>query len=182
MNIGQLAATLIPWGTLKAFPDIDDERSFRVPLYVALALPTITLVLELLYLVESPWWLVMRGKIDDARKALIFINKSVPDFDVDEALMQLEYTLRKESEQRAMMQDASYLECFRGTDLRRTFCALFPAITQNLSGQNLVGKFSSLYTAASQTAADFFPRLHRNVCCKSPLLPPSSSSLFAARS
>lgn len=84
----------------------------------------------------------------------------VTGYNVDDNLAQLKYTLQKEMEQEAavssshsplrlfqtfsetsylQLADVSYLECFKGTDLRRTFCAVFPPITQNLTGQNLAG-------------------------------------------
>lgn len=105
VNIGGLAATLIPWGTLKAYPDIDDQRSFRVPLYVALALPTISLVAQLVWLVESPWWLVMRNRSAEAQKALEYINKGVPGYSAEEAVRQLEYTFLKRADEQALVRE-----------------------------------------------------------------------------
>ena len=40
---------------------------------------------------------------------------------------------------------STYLDCFKGVDGRRTFCAVFPALTQNMSGQNLAGTYCSLF-------------------------------------
>lgn len=75
MNIGGLIATLLPWGTnLRWQSDVNDLRAFRVSLYVALALPTISLILMLFLLVESPWWLLMHGRRDEARANLVRIN------------------------------------------------------------------------------------------------------------
>lgn len=51
--------------------------------------------------------------------------------------------IRTESYLLLQSKGASYFECLRGTDLRRTFVAVFPAITQNLSGQNLVGTYAT---------------------------------------
>lgn len=91
MNIGGLAATLIPWGTNKHYGgDPTDDRAFRVPLYVALACPTISLVLELWLLPESPWWLMMKGHKDKARKALDYLYGCQPNYDSDRAVAELE--------------------------------------------------------------------------------------------
>lgn len=75
MNIGALAATIIPWACNNKWgSDVDDLRAFKVPLYIALALPTLTLILELFVLVESPWWLLLKGRRDQARKSLLALN------------------------------------------------------------------------------------------------------------
>jgi hypothetical protein len=98
VNIGGLAATVIPWATNKRWPGEDDLRSFRVPLYVALAAPVLTLIAEVVLLVESPYWLMMKGRKEQARKALAFINPKSSEVDLDRAVAVLEYTLEKEAE------------------------------------------------------------------------------------
>ena len=99
MNIGGLFATLVSWGAQKNYgADINDLRAFRIPLYVALALPTISLICESLVLVESPWWLIMRGRKAEARKALDYIHSWQDDYDSDAMFAQLEYTLEKEAD------------------------------------------------------------------------------------
>jgi MFS family permease len=98
VNIGGLAATVIPWATNKRWPGEDDLRSFRVPLYVALAAPALTLIAEVFLLVESPYWLMMKGRKEQARKALAFINPKSSEVDLDRAVAVLEYTLEKEAE------------------------------------------------------------------------------------
>jgi len=163
-----LAATIIPWATNKRWGL--DDRAFRVPLYVALACPTISLALELWLLPESPWWLLMKGRKDQARKSLDYLYSSQPNYDSDRSLAELEYTINKEMEMKelvrplslslplsrlraaeqlsrselmlqpcAQAKSTSYLDCFKGTNLRRTFVAVFPPLTQNMSGQNLAG-------------------------------------------
>ena len=98
VGIGGLAATVIPWATTRRWPGEDDLRSFRVPLYIALAAPVLTLAAELFLLVESPYWLMMKGRKEQARKTLAFINPKTSDEDLDRAVAVLEYTLEKESE------------------------------------------------------------------------------------
>jgi hypothetical protein len=62
-------------------------------------LPVITLVLELFLLVESPYWLMMRGRVADARKAIRFMYPKVSEEEIEMTCAQLAYTLEKEAEE-----------------------------------------------------------------------------------
>ncbi|KAG0655501.1 hypothetical protein C6P46_000847 [Rhodotorula mucilaginosa] len=158
MNIGGLAATLIPWGTQKHYGvDPTDNRAFRVPLYVAIACPTITLVLQLLLLVESPWWLMMKGCQDQARKALDYLYGKTPGYDSDKAVAELEYTLAKEAEIKAAAAGATYLDCFRGINGRRTFCAKDPlASSVIITAVGLACNFLSFFILESKHVGRWF--------------------------
>ncbi|KAJ9117070.1 hypothetical protein QFC24_006529 [Naganishia onofrii] len=155
MAIGGLFATVVPWATTKAYPGVDDHRSFRIPLYIAVALPVITLALELFMLVESPQWLLMRGRTADARKSIRFMYPMVSEEEIDMTCAQLAYTLEKEAEEAELNKQSTYLDCFKGVDLRRSFCAIFPPITQNLTGQNLAGTYA-LTIFNHRYTVDFF--------------------------
>lgn len=68
---------------------------------------------------ESPWWLVRKGRLDDARKALVRLTSTnrETDFDADETVAMMVHTTALEEKITA---GSSYLDCFKGTDLRRT--------------------------------------------------------------
>ncbi|BEJ10589.1 hypothetical protein CspHIS471_0100110 [Cutaneotrichosporon sp. HIS471] len=70
LNIGTLIASFVPFAATRSF-GAESEKAFRVPLYVALALPTIAVIAELCVLVESPWWLYLHGRRDEARAVLL---------------------------------------------------------------------------------------------------------------
>ncbi|KAJ6014924.1 hypothetical protein N7540_009515 [Penicillium herquei] len=40
---------------------------------------------------------------------------------------------------------ASYMDCFRGVDLRRSFCAIFPALSQPLCGNVICGPYATYF-------------------------------------
>lgn len=163
MTFGSLLSTLVTYGTnLKWGADINDDQAFRVPLYIGLAVPTLVLIFDLFILVESPSWLIMRGKRDKARSNLAYIHSWQKDFDLERAFAELEYTLQKEAEQSELESQSSYLDCFKvsfgthtdtsrltrdaqGVDLRRTFCAVFPPMTNNLAGSNLTGQYATYF-------------------------------------
>lgn len=60
-----------------------------------------------------------RGKIDQARNSLKRLRKGTPDMEreVDATLAYIRYTTSLELNE---TEDAKFLDCFRGTNLRRT--------------------------------------------------------------
>lgn len=68
---------------------------------------------------ESPWWLVRKNRIDEAKKNLLRLTSLNRDteFDADETIDMMRHTTELEQE---ITGGASYLDCFKGVDLRRT--------------------------------------------------------------
>lgn len=66
---------------------------------MAIAMPAITLIAELFLLVESPYWLMLRGRKEDAKKSLRFINPKCSEEELDLAVETLSYTIAKEAEE-----------------------------------------------------------------------------------
>lgn len=87
------------------------------------------LALGLPLLPESPYWLAMRGRSEQARDALRRL--SGPHEDVAARVAQIEATVEHERQQAAAA-GASYLECFRGSNRRRTgiilICMYMPQV------------------------------------------------------
>jgi SP family general alpha glucoside:H+ symporter-like MFS transporter len=91
---------------------------------------------------ESPWWLVRKGRHEDAKKALLRLtSRNHPTFNADETIAMMIYTVELEKESNV---GTSYLDCFKGTDLRRTEVACVTWAIQNLSGSAFMG-FSTYF-------------------------------------
>jgi SP family general alpha glucoside:H+ symporter-like MFS transporter len=101
------------------------------------------LIIGVFFAPESPWRLVRRGRIDDAKKALrrLTSSKKNPAFDVDETIDMIRHTTELEND---ITSGASYIDCFKGINLRRTeiVCAIWA--TQNLSG-NTFSNYSTYF-------------------------------------
>jgi SP family general alpha glucoside:H+ symporter-like MFS transporter len=84
---------------------------------------------------ESPWWLVRRGRTKDAKRALERLTSKdrETDFDADETISMMVHTTALEAR---ITKGASYLDCFKGTDLRRTEIVCMVWAIQNLSGNS----------------------------------------------
>jgi SP family general alpha glucoside:H+ symporter-like MFS transporter len=87
---------------------------------------------------ESPWLLVRKGKIAEAKHSLLRLTspKRNPDFDVNQTIAMMEHTNQLE---RQATEGASYLDCFRGTNLRRTEIVCMVWAIQNLAGNSFTG-------------------------------------------
>jgi SP family general alpha glucoside:H+ symporter-like MFS transporter len=68
---------------------------------------------------ESPWNAVRRDKIDQARNSLMRLRQDTPD-KVREVEATLAYIRHTTAIEKAETAGASFWECFRGTNLRRT--------------------------------------------------------------
>lgn len=113
-GIGQL----IGIGVIKAMHDRTDEWAYRIPYALQWMWP-VPLFVGIAFAPESPWWLVRKGRKEDAKKNLLrltSLNRET-DFDADETIAMMVHTTALEEH---MTQGASYWDCFKGVNLRRT--------------------------------------------------------------
>ena len=119
-----------------------DQWAYRIPYALQWMWPPF-LIVGIFLAPESPWWLVRKGRIADAKKSLLrltSLNRET-DFDADETVAMMVHTTALEEK---ITKGASYLDCFRGTDLRRTEIVCMCWAIQNLSGNSFSG-YSSYF-------------------------------------
>ncbi|KPI41012.1 Maltose permease MAL61 [Cyphellophora attinorum] len=108
-------------GIVKAMINRRDQWAYRIPYALQWMWP-LPLAIAVFLAPESPWWLVRKNRIDKAKHSLLrltSLNRET-DFDADET-------------------GASYVDCFRGADLRRTEIVCMVWAIQNLSGNSFSG-------------------------------------------
>lgn len=67
---------------------------------------------------SSPWWLVRKNRIDDARKALMSLTSAKDmEHDIESVLAMIRHTV---SQEERVDQGTRYRDCLRGVSLRRT--------------------------------------------------------------
>lgn len=89
---------------------------------------------------ESPWWLVRKDKLAEARKSLSRLSslkKEGKEIAVNVMVEKIKITIEKEALEKN--HSGSYLDCFRGVDGRRTRIACLTWVVQNASGSVLLG-------------------------------------------
>ncbi|KAH0832738.1 hypothetical protein AYO21_00357 [Fonsecaea monophora] len=124
-------------GVIKSMLPRDDQWSYRIPYAIQWVWPA-PLIIGIFLAPESPWWLVRKGRLDDAKRALLrltSLNRET-DFDADETIAMMVHTTALEEKITA---GATYWDCFKGTDLRRTEIVCMVWAIQNLSGNSFSG-------------------------------------------
>ncbi|ERS98354.1 uncharacterized protein SPSK_06142 [Sporothrix schenckii 1099-18] len=143
-GIGQLIGIGVIMGVL----DRTDQWAYRLPYALQWMWP-VPLMVAIFFAPESPWWLVRRGRIEDAKRALLRLtskkvregrqaggdptNPDAERFDPDATIAMMVHTTALEAN---ATKGASYLDCFRGHDLRRTEIVCMVWAIQNLSGNS----------------------------------------------
>lgn len=132
--IGQLIGS----GVLKGMLTRTDQWAYRIPFAIQWIWPPIIMV-GVLLAPESPWWLVRVNRTSDAEASLRRLatkseNEDSASFAETVAMMVHTNEIEKE-----MQSGTSYLDCFKGVDLRRTEVACFTWAVQNLCGAGLMG-------------------------------------------
>ncbi|KAJ5661362.1 general substrate transporter [Penicillium longicatenatum] len=91
-----------------------------------------------IFMPESPVYLVRMGKLPEARKILGRLYSDLHD--AEGHLERIKLTLDEAETQK----NASYAECFRGTNLRRTLIAILVFLSEPMSGLGFVSNYGAL--------------------------------------
>lgn len=105
-------------GVIMSMLKRDNEWAYRIPYALQWMWP-VPLMIGIFFAPESPWWLVRRGKLDEAKKSLLRLTSlsRETEFDADETVAMMVHTNALEEKTTS---GATYLDCFKGHDLRRT--------------------------------------------------------------
>ncbi|KAI0891617.1 sugar transporter [Annulohypoxylon nitens] len=128
-----------------------DEWAYRIPYALQWMWP-LPLIVGIFFAPESPWWLVRRGQLDDAKRALLRLTSldRETDFDADETIAMMVHTTALEQK---ITKGASYLDCFKGVDRRRTEIVCMCWAIQNLSG-NIFSNYSTYFLEQAGLSSD----------------------------
>ncbi|KAF2134291.1 maltose permease MAL61 [Dothidotthia symphoricarpi CBS 119687] len=148
--IGQFLAS----GVLKGVAERPDQWAYRIPYALQWLWPT-PLIIGIIFAPESPWWLVRQDRDDDAKKMLMRLTTAGknPDFNADETIAMMRHTNELE---KAVSAGTSYLDCFRGTDFRRTEIAAMTWFTQAFCGAALIGYSTYFFQQAGLSVSNSF--------------------------
>jgi hypothetical protein len=139
-------ATVVVWGSEK----LADKRQYMIPLGIQALAPVILLFLSL-FLTESPTWLLMHGRGEEAKRNLTSLRGG------DAALAEAELgvvmvTLRSNDERRGSVK---WWEILKPENLERTICSAALLCLSQVGGQILVGTYSTVILVQSGVADPF---------------------------
>lgn len=112
------AGILLSSGVVRAVVGVQGDLAWRLPFALQWIWP-IPLMIGTYFAPESPWNAVRRGQIELARKSLLRLTPDSPDKEqrADTTLAYIQYTTSLEL---AESEGASFFDCFRGVNRRRT--------------------------------------------------------------
>lgn len=122
---------IIVGGVTYHYNKIDDPIAYRIPIALQWMFPT-PLAILLFIAPESPWWLVRKGRLEEAEHSVGRLGRK-ETLNTSEAVAMMRRTIDLEKS----IKEPNHLELFKGTDLYRTaiVCGVYAA--QNLTG-NLI--------------------------------------------
>lgn len=132
VNLSFVIGQLIASGVLAGTQSRTDRWSYDIPFVCQFIFP-IAILIALPFCPESPWWLVRQGKTTKAQRALERLTHS--SVDTSRILASIQLTTELELEER---DTSNFVDCFKGTDLRRTVISIMVYAIQPLVGNFLV--------------------------------------------
>jgi len=126
--------------------------AYKIPFAVQWIWPVPLMIIA--YLApESPWYLVRTDRLDEAKKSITRLSGEKTDEQIDAQLAMMVHTTWLEAE---VTKGATYLDCFRGVDLRRTEICMLAFMGQILSGSSFAYTPTYFFTTAGMETYNAF--------------------------
>ena len=153
VNLCWVLGQLIASGVLRSMLGNTTQWAYRIPFAIQWIWP-LPIIIGVIFAPESPWWLVRRGRNEDAKKSLLRLtSKNDPNFNADDTIDMMIHTNALEKEISA---GTSYWDCFKGVDLRRTEIVVGVWCIQNLCGSAFMGYSTYFYEQAGLQTTNAF--------------------------
>lgn len=153
VNLCWVFGQFLASGVLKGVSERQDQWAYRIPYALQWIWP-VPLIIGISFAPESPWWLVRKERIDDAKKMVNRLtSRNNADFNADETVAMMVHTNEME---KAVTAGTSYTDCFKGTDLRRTEVCANVWIIQAWCGASFMGFSTYFYEQAGLDVSNAF--------------------------
>ncbi|CCM01414.1 uncharacterized protein FIBRA_03465 [Fibroporia radiculosa] len=135
IDLGQFMSN----GVIKGTGNWTSAYAYRLPFALQWIFPVLLLI-GLPFAPESPWWLVRKGRVEEARKVLVRLSGEHNNVELQ--LQQIQETIRLED---TFAANTTYADCFRGINLKRTGIACMVFVLQQAAGVVFVLGFSTYF-------------------------------------
>ncbi|KAH9885954.1 sugar transporter-like protein [Xylariomycetidae sp. FL2044] len=146
--IGQLIAA----GVLRGCLSIKGDMGYRIPFAVQWAWPVPLMVVCYLS-PESPWWLVRTERLEEARHSIHRLSGQKTEEQMNNQLAMMVHTVKMEAES---TKGATYADCFKGANLRRTEIVCVAFMGQILAGSSFAYTPTYFFTTAGMDTENAF--------------------------
>ncbi|ORY27080.1 putative alpha-glucoside transport-related protein [Naematelia encephala] len=152
VNLCWVIGHLIGAGILKKAQLMTGIWSFRMPFAVQWAWP-VPLIVAFSLAPESPWWLVRKGHVDKAERS---IRRLAPAAERDTAHDTVSAMIRTNELEKDVSSGTSFLDCFRGADLRRTEISVISWTCQIMCGLQFANYSTYFFEQAGLATSNAF--------------------------
>jgi SP family general alpha glucoside:H+ symporter-like MFS transporter len=142
--IGQFIAA----GVLEGLVHRTDQWGYRIPFAIQWIWP-LPLMVVCFFAPESPWFLVRKNLVDEAKHNLRRLGGFKTEEQINGQIAMMVHTASIESQ---IAEGTTYLECFKGVDLRRTEICCLAFAGQIMSGSSFAYSPSYFFTTAGMSA------------------------------
>lgn len=149
-NLCWVFGQLIASGVMKASQQqyAASSLGYKLPFALQWIWP-VPLIVGIYLAPESPWWLIRKGKMEQARNSTErVLSLPAPEKEDMAGIMVKKIRMTIEKEKMKTSTDDSYRNCFKGVNARRTRIACITWMVQNLTGCALVGYSTYFYEKA----------------------------------
>lgn len=152
VNLAFVIGQFIAQGCAAGFEKGMSEWTWKTPFVIHWIWPAV-LVAGLLFAPESPYWLVRKGDMENARKSLLRLTAKNNRPDIDAILTMIEHTDLLEREIEAT---TTYFDCAKGINVRPTEISVMVYLIQVIGGNPLIGYANYFFEKAGLSPADSF--------------------------
>ena len=144
INFGGLIISCICRGT----STLPSNAAWRIPMGLYYIIPTLVICL-IWFIPESPRWLLIQGRSDDALKSLQRLYGAHDQYDAAAELALLTIALEEQKEK------GSYRELLQGTNRRRTLIAVISSFFLQATGQAFASQYGTIFVKSLNTVNPF---------------------------
>lgn len=149
VNVCWVIGQLISSAVLRGLVDSNIPDSWKIPFGLQWVWP-IPIAIGVYFAPESPWWLVKKGRYNEAKHSLerlLTENEHLPDKQVMSQAMvdKMKLTIKEED---AISAGVSFRDCFKRKNIRRTRISCITWLMQNITGSAFMGYSTYFYLQA----------------------------------